>query len=144
MHSLTRVVQNWTEIKGGNYLTENYSVLRPEVLSTWDGEVLAERNVRFYQTLVEADVLIIAGQASSHCVRSTVRDLMEEILNENPTLAQKVYIMTDCMSSVVVRDEKGAIVADFTAEAEQTLDEARSVGMHLVRSTEPIEIWPGI
>lgn len=144
MHSLARVSQSWTEIKGDNYLTENYSVLRPEVLSTWDGDILAERNFRFYKTLVEADVLIIAGQAASHCVKSTIRDLTEEILNDDPALAQKVYILTDCMSSVVVRDDKGEIVADFTAEAEKTLDEAKSTGMHLVRSTDPIESWPGM
>lgn len=144
MHSLARLSQSWVEIKGANFLTENYSVLRPEVLSTWDGGILAEKNIRFYKELVEADVLIIAGQADSHCVRSTVRDLMEEILTDNPALARKVYIMTDCMSSVVVRDEKGAILADFTAEAEETLDEARSVGMHLVKSTDPIESWPAV
>jgi len=144
LHSLARLSQSWTEIKGSNYLTENYSVLRPEVLSTWDGGILAEKNVQFYKELVEADVLIVAGQADSHCVKSTVRDLMEEILNENPSLARKVYIMTDCMSSVVVRDEQGNIVADFTEQAEQGFDEARSSGMHLVKSTEPIESWPGI
>lgn len=143
-HSLARVSQSWTEIKGSNYLTENYSVLRPEVLSTWDGGILAEKNVEFYKELVEADVLIVAGQADSHCVKSTVRDLMEEILDENPSLARKVYIMTDCMSSVVVRDEQGKILADFTEQAEEGFDEARSSGMHLVRSTDPIESWPGI
>jgi len=144
MHSLTRFSQSWTEIKGSNYLTENYSVLRPEVLSTWDGGVLAEKNVQFYKELVEADVLIIAGQAASHCVRSTIRDLIQEILKDDPALAHKVYILTDCMSSVVVRDDNGQIVADFTPQAEETLEEARSKGMHLVRSTDPMESWPGI
>ena len=48
------------------------------------------------------------------------------------------------MSSVVVRGEDGEIVADFTEPAEQTLDEAASAGMHLVRSTDPMESWPGM
>lgn len=144
LHSLARASQSWEEIKGTHHLTENYSVLRPEVLTTWDGGVLAERNVRFYRTLVEADALIIAGQAASHCVGSTVQDLMEEILREDPSLARKVYIVTDCMSSVVVRTGNGDIAADFTEAAEQTLDEAASAGMHLVRSTEPMESWPGM
>ena len=52
--------------------------------------------------------------------------------------------MTDCMSSVVVRTENGDIAADFTESAEQTLDEAAAVGMHLVRSTDPMESWPGM
>ena len=144
LHSLARASQSWEEIKGTHHLTENYSVLRPEVLTTWDGGVLAERNVRFYRTLVEADALIVAGQAASHCVKSTVQDLMEEIRQDNPSLAQKVYIMTDCMSSVVVRTENGDIAADFTESAEQTLDEAAAAGMHLVRSTDPMESWPGM
>jgi len=142
LHSLARLSQSWTEIKGSHNLTENYSVLRPEVLTTWDGGVLAERNVRFYKTLVEADALIVAGQAASHCVKSTVQDLLEEIRQEDPSLARKVYLMTDCMSSVVVRSEDGAIAADFTEAAEQTLEEAASAGMHLVKSTEPMESWP--
>ncbi len=144
LHSLARVSQSWVEIKGTHDLTENYSVLRPEVLTTWDGGILAERNVRFYKTLVEADALIVAGQAASHCVKSTVQDLLEEIRQEDPSLAGKVYIMTDCMSSVVVRGDDGTILADFTEAAEQTLDEAASAGMHLVRSTDPMESWPGM
>ena len=144
LHSLSRITQSWTEIKGAHDLTENYSVLRPEVLAAWDGGVLAERNVGFYRTLMEADALVVAGQAASHCVRSTVQDLLEEIRREDPSLAQKVYVLTDCMSSVVVRDEDGGIAADFTEAAQQTLDEAASAGMHMVRSTDPMESWPGM
>ena len=144
LHSLARASQSWEEIKGTHHLTENYSVLRPEVLTTWDGGILAERNTRFYRTLVEADTLIIAGQAASHCVKSTVQDLMEEILRDDPALAHNVYLLTDCMSSVVVRTENGDIAADFTDSAEQTLAEAASAGMHLVRSSDPMESWPGM
>ncbi|MDE0028670.1 MAG: nicotinamidase [Deltaproteobacteria bacterium] len=144
LHSLARMTQSWAEIKGSHNLTENYSVLRPEVLTTWDGGALAERNVRFYKTLVDADALVVGGQAASHCVKSTVQDLLEEIRNEDPSLARKVYLLTDCMSSVVVRGPDGAILADFTEAAEQTLDEAASAGMHLVRSTDPMESWPGM
>jgi hypothetical protein len=31
-HAFARGAQSWVEVKGGNPLTENYSVLRPEVL----------------------------------------------------------------------------------------------------------------
>ncbi|HEX5418316.1 MAG TPA: nicotinamidase, partial [Chloroflexota bacterium] len=53
------------------------------------------------------------------------------------------YILTDCMSSVVVRDPDGVILADFTAEAEQSLQEFADAGMHLVRSTDPVADWAG-
>ncbi len=36
-HAFTRTAQSKVEVKGGNPLTENYSVLRPEVLSRFDG-----------------------------------------------------------------------------------------------------------
>ena len=43
-HSFARGAQSWVEVKGGNPLTENYSVLRPEVLMRHDGQPLAQRN----------------------------------------------------------------------------------------------------
>ncbi len=144
LHSLARSTQSWTEAKGGHNLTENYSVLCPEVLATWDGGILAERNVPFYRTLMEADALVVAGQAASHCVKSTVQDLLDAIRRQDPSLARRVYLLTDCMSSVVVRGADGAILADFTEAAEETLDEAASAGMHLVSSTDPMESWPGM
>ncbi|NIR44022.1 MAG: isochorismatase, partial [Gemmatimonadetes bacterium] len=56
-------------------LTENYSALNPEVLTGPDGEVIAEKNESFVERLLGYDMLVIAGQAQSHCVAWTVRDL---------------------------------------------------------------------
>src|SRR5688572_9417780 len=53
-HSFARSAQSTVEVKGGNPLTENYSVLRPEVLSRFDGAPLAQRNTQFVQTLLSA------------------------------------------------------------------------------------------
>jgi nicotinamidase-related amidase len=143
-HSYVRAVQSWTEIKGGNPLTENYSVLRPEVLSRFDGNALAQKNTRFYQTLLEADALIIAGQAASHCVKSTIDDLLNEILVKDPNLVQKVYILKDCMSAVTVPDGKGGYWADFTDQADTALQRFAAAGMHIVQSSEPMAAWPGM
>jgi len=137
-HSFARGMQSWVEVKGGNPLTENYSVLRPEVLSRHDGRPLAQRNAGFLRTLLEADRVIIAGQAASHCVRSTIDDLVEEIAAADPSLAKKVYILTDCMSAVTVPDSNGGFAADFTAEAEGALDRFAAAGMNLIRSTEEL------
>lgn len=143
-HSFTRGAQSWVEVKGGNPLTENYSVLSPEVLVRHDGAPLAQRNTQFLKTLLEADAVIIAGQAASHCVKSSIDDLLDQILASDPALAKKVYVMTDCMSSVAVPDGKGGFVADFTPEAERAQQRFASAGMHLVESTTPIDSWPGI
>ncbi|HUH04019.1 MAG TPA: nicotinamidase, partial [Kofleriaceae bacterium] len=143
-HSFVRGAQSWVEVKGGNPLTENYSVLRPEVLSRHDGAPLAQRNTQFLKTLLSADAVVIAGQAASHCVKSSIDDLLDEIVAKDPALARKVYVMTDCMSAVTVPDGAGGFAADFTGEAEQAQQRFADAGMHLVRSTDPIESWPGI
>lgn len=143
-HAFARVAQSSVEVKGGNPLTENYSVLRPEVLTRFDGAALAQRNTGFIKTLLGADAVIIAGQAASHCVKSSIDDLLDEIVASDPALAKKVYVVTDCMSSVTVPDGKGGFVADFSAQADAALARFTGAGMHLVRSTDPIASWPGI
>ncbi|MCX5745978.1 MAG: nicotinamidase [Proteobacteria bacterium] len=143
-HAFARTAQSNVEVKGGNPLTENYSVLRPEVLARFDGQPLAQRNTQFLQTLLSADAVVIAGQAASHCVKSTIDDLLAEIAAADSRLAKKVYLVTDCMSAVTVPDGKGGYVADFTAQAEAALQKFADAGMHLVRSTDPITTWPGI
>jgi nicotinamidase-related amidase len=140
-HAYARGMQGWVEVKGGNALTENYSVLRPEVLTRFDGQPLDQRNTSFLETLLEADAVLIAGQAASHCVKSSIDDLLDEILAQDPKLASKVYVLRDCMSSVTVPDGKGGFLADFTPEAEAALDRFANAGMHVVRSTDPIASW---
>jgi nicotinamidase-related amidase len=143
-HAYARAAQSNVEVKGGNPLTENYSVLRPEVLSRFDGAALAQRNTQFLHTLLAADAVAIAGQAASHCVKSTIDDLLTEIAAADPALAKKVYLVTDCMSAVTVPDGKGGFAADFTADADAALARFANAGMHLVKSTDPIHSWPGI
>lgn len=143
-HSFTRGMQSWAEVKGGHPLTENYSVLRPEVLKRFDGQPLAQKNTKFIETLITSDIVIIAGQAASHCVKSSIDDLLSEILAKDPKLAHKVYIMTDCMSAVAIPDGKGGFIADFTPQAEEAFKRFADAGMHLVKSTDDICGWPDI
>lgn len=143
-HSFARGAQSWVEVKGGNPLTENYSILRPEVLARHDGAPLAQRNTKFLETLLRADAVVIAGQAASHCVKSSIDDLLAEIVANDPALAKKVYIMTDCMSAVTVPDGNGGFAVDFTDEADNAQQRFADAGMHLVASTDPIESWPEI
>ncbi|MGK3995504.1 nicotinamidase [Sorangium sp. So ce1024] len=140
-HAFARGVQSWVEVKGGNPLTENYSVMQPEVLTRHDGQPLAQRSTLFLKTLLHADAVIIAGQAASHCVRSSIEDILTEIALTDRALAKKIHVMTDCMSSVTVPDGKGGFLADFTAEADKALSRFAAAGMNLVKSTDPIARW---
>jgi nicotinamidase-related amidase len=145
-HAYVRGSKDWMEVKGGNSLTENYSVLAPEVLQRWDGQPLAQRNTQFIKTLLEADAVIIAGQAASHCVKSSIEDLLSEIKAQDESLARKVYILEDCMSAVAVPDpaRPGEFVFDFTPQAQAALQLFAAEGMNVVRSTDPVASWPGI
>lgn len=135
-HAFLRSVEFKPEIKGGNPLTENYSVLSPEVRSSHDQKWKVQKNVGFIKTLLDADRVVIAGQAASHCVKSTIDDLAYEIVAKDPALAKKVYIMRDCMSAVVIPG-----VVDFTDDAEAAFKKFADAGMHIVESTTPMDQW---
>jgi nicotinamidase-related amidase len=142
-HAYVRHARNGVEIKGGNAFTENYSVLAPEVLTRHDGKPLpgAQRNTEFIRKLLASDAVVIAGEAASHCVKSSIEDLLTDIQAHDPALAARVYVMKDCMSSVAVPDGKGGFVADYTPQAEAALARFQAAGMHVVESTTPLADW---
>ena len=137
-HALARNSQTGFEMKGGNPLTENYSVLRPEVLTNYDQAAIAEKNSALIERLLSYDRLIVAGQAKSHCVAWTVEDLLNEINSRDPELARKVYLLEDCTSAVVV-----PYVVDYTEQADAAYERFSVAGMHIVQSTNPVSSWPG-
>lgn len=140
-HGMVRGAQPRPEIKGDNPWTENYSVLAAEVLSAHDGRAIANKNTKFLDKLIKADAIIIAGQAASHCVKSSIDHLLEEIAAQPNAaeLVKKVYILKDCTSAVVIPN-----VLDFTDDAEAAMQKFADAGMHLVDSTTPMDQWPGI
>ncbi|HEV8354328.1 MAG TPA: isochorismatase [bacterium] len=138
-HAIARSSQTGFQPKGDNPLTEDYSVLRPEVMEGPDGRKIAEKNFRFIQTLLDFDVVIIAGQAKSHCVAWTIDDLLTEIATVDPALAGKVYLLEDCTSPVVVPG-----VIDYTEQADAAFRRFEAAEMHVVQSTDPLETWPGL
>lgn len=141
-HAYARRADNRLITKGELALSENYSVIRPEVLTLHDGGRLGTRDTALLEELLSVDRLIIAGQAASHCVRSTVDDLLEEIRARDPALARRVYLLTDGMSSVAVPDGKGGFLSDFTGDTAAALARYAEAGMHLVSTETPVEAWP--
>jgi nicotinamidase-related amidase len=135
-HCIARQSQTQFEIKGDNPFTENYSVLRPEVLISFDENPLAHKNQKLIQQLLEYDAVIICGQAKSHCVAWTIDDLLTEIKQVDARLAQKVYLLEDCTSPVVVPG-----IVDYTKQADEAFARFKGAGMHIVQSTEPIDKW---
>lgn len=142
-HAFCRSAQNPLEAKGSHPLTENYSALSTEVLESHDGRPVGSRKTDLVERLLAADRLLVAGQAASHCVKSTLDDLLEEIERRDPSLAGKVYVLADCMSAVAVPDPAapGKHLFDFTREAEAAFERYRAAGMHVVSSETPVGEW---
>jgi nicotinamidase-related amidase len=137
-HNVARQSQADFLVKGSIPRTEHYSVIGPEVTEGPDGEPIGSRNEDLVERLLSFDAVVIAGQAKSHCVAWTIDDLLEGTRADR-RLAEKVYLLEDCSSPVVVPG-----VADYTEDAEAAFARFAEAGMHVVRSTEPIESWPGI
>jgi nicotinamidase-related amidase len=129
-HSITRISQTNFELKGNHPLTENYSVLRPEIDQDTEGKNIANKNTKLIQTLLNHDVVIIAGQAKSHCVAWTIADLLTEIQLIDKNLANKIYLLEDCTSPVVIPN-----IIDFSDRADVAFQSFAEAGMNLVKST---------
>jgi nicotinamidase-related amidase len=136
-HSMVRISQPQFEIKGNMPFTENYSVIGPEVLSGPQGETLGVRNIKFIEQLKNVDRMFIAGQAKSHCVAWTVSDLLTDIQIVDPLLAQKVYLLQDCSSPVVIPG-----VVDHSDAADAAFEKFAAAGMHIINSTDAMDDWP--
>ncbi|MBA2383109.1 MAG: isochorismatase [Actinobacteria bacterium] len=138
-HTVARSAPAEFQPKGDNPLTEHYSMLGPEVEVDQDGEPLGRRNQPLVEELLRFDAVVIAGQAKSHCVAWTIRDLLADENVQERRLAEKVYLLEDCTSSVVV---PGSV--DYTDEADAAFARFSESGAHVVRSTEPMASWPGL
>jgi nicotinamidase-related amidase len=81
--------------KGHNPWTEHYSAVRADVPDPTDPGT--QLNTRLIQTLEHADVVALSGQALSHCVASTVRDIADCLGQEG---IRKLVLIEDTSSPV--------------------------------------------
>jgi len=82
-------------IKGTNPWTEHYSALQAEVPR--DDDPGTQLNLGLIAELDQAGRILIAGEASSHCVKATVEHLAAHLPSGNRA---KLVLLTDCMSPV--------------------------------------------
>lgn len=83
--------------KGSNFLTEHYSIVKADVPDSNDPST--QLNRRLLDTLNQADFILLAGEASSHCVKNTIEDIVSEF-NADEAFCKKVVLLEDCMSPV--------------------------------------------
>jgi nicotinamidase-related amidase len=94
--------------KGSNFWTEHYSAVQADVPDPSDPSTML--NTRLIKTLQEADMILIAGEALSHCVANTIRDIANNFGEDN---IKKFILLEDCSSSVTGFEKMGT---DFVAE----------------------------
>jgi len=131
------------EMKGLRPLSENYSIFEPEVVTEFTGERLIPLDDSLWHYLMYSEggynAIVVAGQAKSHCVAESLESMAKYITASGvPELAQKIYLLEDCTSPVVTP------AIDFTDMANAAYTKFAELGMHIVKSTDPMESWPGL
>ena len=106
--------------------TEHYGGLLAEVPDSQDPST--QLNTHLLQTLQEADIILIAGEALSHCVKETLDQIADNI---GPEHVKKIQILTDCTSPVPAAPGG----PDFPVIAQQWLKDIQKRGVQLTTTT---------
>ena len=108
--------------KGSNILTEHYSAVQADVPDPADAAT--QINTRLIQTLENADIIAIAGEARTHCLANTVRDIANNFGADS--FVSKLVLLTDAASDI----------PGFEAHAQSFMSEMVGRGMQLSTTTE--------
>lgn len=81
--------------KGSNLFTEHYSGVQADVPD--DDDPSTKLNATLIDTLQEADEILITGEALSHCVANTIRDVAKEFGDDQ---VRKFTLLEDTTSNV--------------------------------------------
>lgn len=117
------VVQKVT--KGSNPWTEHYSALQAEVPDAADNDT--QLNTALIASLDQAECIVIAGEASSHCVKATVEHLAQHLPSRR---LDKLVLLTDAMSPV----------PGFEAQAEAFLVDLQRQGARLATCADVLPL----
>lgn len=107
--------------KGSNVWTEHYSAVKAEVPDPSDPST--QLNTNLIQTIEQADILVWAGEAGSHCLGNSMRDCFDAF---GPDSIKKSVVFTDCTSPV----------PGFESNQEAFFKEFASKGVQFVKSTD--------
>jgi len=135
-HATLRDAPTVFEIKGTHPLTESYSVLAPEVTEV-AGQRVGAFNADLFDLVMKHDRVYVFGQAKSHCVLSTLRDLQRKIAATDRSLARRIFVLEDAMSPVPPPPlDPLPPELDFPAIAKRSMQELKDFGMNVVRCAD--------
>lgn len=110
--------------KGVNPGTEHFGIFRANVPDPRDAS--SNINQALFTKLNTLDELYLAGEARSHCVINSIK----QMLDIAPNLASKLVIIEDCMSNV------GGLGDDFYNYVDGMFNDAKSKGVRFVKSSD--------
>jgi nicotinamidase/pyrazinamidase len=111
-NSISESVHEWEQnryamadfvTKGSNPWTEHFSAVQAEVPDPSDPST--QVNTGLIRTLEEADMILLAGEALSHCLANSVRDVVKNFTD--PKYVRKLILLTDASSNVTGFDKYG-------------------------------------
>lgn len=119
-HSIAKQSPIHKIVKGKDPLSEMYGIIKPEYDKNNDV------NIELLEMLKGYDKLIFAGEAKSHCVLESLRQILEHY-KEDVSLTSRIYLLDDCMSSIL----------GFEEATEKALNEFKSLyNINIVNSQE--------
>ena len=108
-------------LKGHNMLTEHYSAFKADVVRADDART--DYNMTLLARLLKADRVIVCGQALSHCVAFSTRDLLSRWPKGQE---RRIVLLTDCASPV----------PGFEDAAKAFVQEMKAAGVTVTTSTK--------
>jgi len=108
--------------KGSNLWSEHYSAVQADVPDSEDPDT--QLNMRLIETLQKADVILLAGEAKSHCLANTVIDIGNNFGEDN---IKKLVLLEDATSNVP--DPPGTTM--FTDFGDQFVNDMVARGMQI-------------
>jgi nicotinamidase/pyrazinamidase len=126
-HSAARQTQPVYIEKGLTPRTEFYGIFGAELPDPQSPA--SSLNIPLLDSVMQHDKVYIAGEAKSHCVLETERQIVEYYANQ-PDMMRKLYFLKDCTSSVQHP------VIDFDALAEEELARMQERGVNIVLSVD--------
>jgi nicotinamidase-related amidase len=105
--------------KGSNPFTEHFSAVKADVARADDEGT--RLNGRFVKTLQQYDIILISGEALSHCVANTARDVVTEF---SPDQVKKFVLLEDASSNVT----------GFEALGKKFVDDMVKMGMQIAKT----------
>lgn len=129
-HSIARQTQPIYVSKGRTARTEFYGIFGAEVPDP--GEATSGLNTSLLGEVMDYDRVYLAGEAKSHCVLETARQLVAHF-GAQPDVLRRLHVLRDCTSSVAHP------TINFDALADAEFAAMQRQGVQFVSSADPLE-----